>query len=193
MLDLFSVSTYTFLLNLGVYGIAISNIIVYFFTLIIASIILYNNGLNIFKTFKLNYSWFKGLFNKGSISGLESLVRNFAFIFMIVRMVNVVGEQGAFWIANNFIWGWLLLPFIQLGELIKSDTGSDKYESVKEKSVGYFIITTIIVIIWFISIPIWKPFLRDILKISTYNDVFFIVLISIGFYVLLLWSCVIGC
>lgn len=29
---------------------------------------------------------------------------------MISRMVNVVGEQGTYWVANNFIWSWLLLP-----------------------------------------------------------------------------------
>ena len=57
----------------------------------------------------------------GGISGLESLVRNFFYMIMIIRMVNAVSEQGTYWMANNFIWGWLLLPVIQLGELIKRD------------------------------------------------------------------------
>lgn len=186
--DIFLVSTYSFSLNLGVDGIAISNIIVNFIVLLISLLLLYKNGLNIFKPINLSFTWMKELFKKGGISGLESLVRNLAFIFMIVRMVNVVGEQGTFWVANNFIWGWLLLPVIQLGELIKSDTGSDKYKSVKEKSLGYFFITTVIIIAWFISIPLWKPFLRDILKISNYSDVLFIALISVGFYVLFAYN-----
>ena len=71
------------------------------------------------------------MIRKGGISGLESLVRNLAFMLMIVRMVNVVGEQGTFWVANNFIWGWLLLPVLQLGELIKADVGEEHYEAVK--------------------------------------------------------------
>lgn len=59
----------------------------------------------------------------GGISGLESLVRNLAYMLMVVRMVNVVNEQGTYWVANNFIWGWLLLPVTQLAELIKRDVG----------------------------------------------------------------------
>ncbi len=60
---------------------------------------------------------------------------------MIVRIVNVVGEQGTFWVANNFVWGWLLLPILQLGELIKSNAGEEGYQAVKDKSLAYFIIT----------------------------------------------------
>ena len=61
----------------------------------------------------------RNCFRKAVISGLESLVRNLAFMLMIVRMVNVVGEQGTFWVANNFIWGWLLYRLLQLVNLLK--------------------------------------------------------------------------
>jgi hypothetical protein len=67
---------------------------------------------------------------------------------MIVRMVNVVGEQGTFWVANNFIWGWLLLPVLQLGELIKSDVGEEGIDAVKNKSLSYFSLTTLFIIVW---------------------------------------------
>lgn len=60
----------------------------------------------------------------GGISGLESFVRNIAYMLMISRMVNMVGGQGTYWVANNFIWGWLLLPVLQLGELIKRETAT---------------------------------------------------------------------
>lgn len=112
-------------------------------------------------------------------------------MLMIVRMVNVVGEQGTFWVANNFIWGWLLLPVIQLGELVKADTGETGVKAVKEKSLGYFGITTIIVILWFVTVPLWEPFLKNIMQISNYEDVFFIAIISVGFYVLFAYNNVI--
>ena len=64
----------------------------------------------------MNFSWMKEFIKVGGISGLESFVRNFAYMFMIVRMVNIVSEQGTYWVANNFIWGWLLLPILQLQE-----------------------------------------------------------------------------
>lgn len=189
--DIFFVSTLSFSLKLGVNGIALSNIITNFILVIVAVYLLYYNDLNILKRSKLDISWFKDLIKKGGISGLESFVRNIAFMLMIVRMVNVVGEQGTFWVANSFIWSWLLLPVIQLGELVKANTGEEGYDAVKDKSIGYFAITAIIVIIWFVSIPLWKPFLKDIMKISNYHDVYYIIIISVGFYVLFAFNNVI--
>lgn len=149
------------------------------------------NEVNIFVKSKLDFKWFKILYRVGGLSGLETLVRNVAFILMVVRMVNMVGEQGTFWVANNFIWGWLLLPILQLGELIKADCGEEKLEAVKNKSLGYFTITLFIVIIWFITLPLWKPFMRDVLQFSGFEDVYNIVLISVGFYVLFAFNNVI--
>jgi Na+-driven multidrug efflux pump len=191
LLDTFFISTLPLSLNLGINGIAISNIIVNVVLVIVALILFYKSGLNIFSKGSLNFSWLKDLFKKGGISGLESLVRNLAFMLMIVRMVNVVGEQGTFWVANNFIWGWLLLPVLQLGELVKADTGEGSFQSIKERSLGYFTITLGIVIIWFISIPLWNPFLKNVLQLSNYADVSYIALISVGFYVLFAFNNVI--
>lgn len=191
LLDTFLVSTTELSLNLGVNGIAITNIIVNAVLFAVSLVLLSRNGLNLFKSTKLSFTWLKELFVKGGISGLESLVRNLAFMLMIVRMVNVVGEQGTFWVANNFIWGWLLLPVIQLGELVKADIGEKSYQSVKERSLGYFGITAIIVILWFLTIPLWEPFMKNVMQISNYHDVFFIALISVGFYVLFAFNNVI--
>ena len=102
---------------------------------------------------------------------------------MISRMVNVVGEQGTYWVANNFIWGWLLLPVLQLGELIKQETATDK-DNVRKNSLGYFGITAIIVTLWFISIPLWKPFMTNVLQFADVDKLFELVIILIGFYVL---------
>lgn len=182
--DVFFVSTLDVSLKLGVNGIAITNIIVNGILVLVSILLLYRNDLKIFIKSKNDFEWFKELFRKGGISGLESFVRNIAFMLMIVRMVNVVGEQGTFWVANNFIWGWLLLPVMQLGELIKADCGEHGLKSVKERSIAYFTITSFIVLLWFLSMPFWEPFMKNILQISNYKDVLFIVMISVGFYVL---------
>ena len=190
LVDVFFVSSLSFSLNLGVNGIAFSNIIVNLFLMVLVYFILRKEDINVFSKQKLNFGWIKDLFKIGGISGLESFVRNIAFMFMVIRMVNVVGEQGTFWVANNFIWGWLLLPVLQLGELVKRDCGESD-SAIKDKTLGYFGITTIIVIIWPISIPLWKPFLRDVLQLSNYTDVFNIALVSVGFYVLFAYNNVI--
>lgn len=190
LLDIFFVSNLSVSLQLGVNGIALSNIIVNVLMLVLVFFILKRENINLFSKQRLSFSWIKDLSKVGGISGLESFVRNIAFILMVVRMVNVVGEQGTFWVANNFIWGWLLLPVLQLGELVKRDCG-ESVEAIKEKSLGYFAITAIIVVLWFITLPLWKPFLRDLLLLKNYQDVLHIVLISIGFYILFAFNNVI--
>ena len=102
---------------------------------------------------------------------------------MIARMVNVVGEQGTYWVANNFIWGWLLLPVLQLGELIKQEVAADK-ENIRKNSIGYFGITAIISALWFASIPVWKPFMTHVLGFTDIDKLFNLVLLLVGFYVL---------
>lgn len=189
--DTFMLSNLPISLNLGVNGIAISNIIVNMIIFVVTLYLLKRNDINLFVKSKLDFKWFKTLYRVGGLSGLETLVRNVAFILMVVRMVNMVGEQGTFWVANNFIWGWLLLPILQLGELIKADCGEENLKAVKEKSLGYFIITLFIVLIWFITIPLWKPFMRDLLQYGAYEDVFKVVIISVGFYVLFAFNNVI--
>jgi hypothetical protein len=136
----------------------------------------------IFKKEKLNFAWTKEFIKIGGLSGLESFVRNVAYMVMIARMVNVVSEQGTYWVANNFIWGWLLLPVIQLGELIKQEVAADQ-ENLRRNSLGYFGITAMICTLWFVSIPAWKPFMTHILGFADVEKLFSLVMLLIGFYV----------
>ncbi len=191
LLDTFFVSTLKISLNLGVNGVAYTNIIVNILLVVLVVVLLYKNDIKLFTKEKLSFRWMKEFVKVGGLSGLETLVRNLAFMYMIVRMVNVVGEQGTFWVANNFIWGWLLLPVLQLGELIKRDCGEQGITAVREKGWGYVGITTIIVIIWGITIPIWQPFMQHVMQISNASDVVKLIYISVGFYVLFAFNNVI--
>ena len=141
--DAFLVSTLPVSANLGVNGIGYSNIIVNALLLVVSIVLLAKEGIKVFGKSKLNFVWTKEFAKVGGISGVESLVRNVAYMVMIARMVNVVGEQGTYWVANNFIWGWLLLPVLQLGELIKQEVAADK-ENIRKNTLGYFSITAII-------------------------------------------------
>ena len=148
----------------------------------VSLILLAKENVNIFNKVKQNFTWVKEFFKICSISGVESLVRNIAYMVMISRMVNVVGEQGTYWVANNFIWGWLLLPILQLGELIKQETAMNK-DNIRKNGLGYFCITAIVSALWFISIPLWKPFMQNILLFSDTDKLFELVLVLVGFYV----------
>jgi Na+-driven multidrug efflux pump len=181
--DTILVSSLPVSLNLGVNGIGYSNIIVNIFLLIISLLLLSKENINVFEKVKPDFSWVKEFVKIGGISGLESLVRNVAYMVMISRMVNVVGEQGTYWVANSFIWGWLLLPVLQLGELIKQEVAIDK-DNIRKNGLGYFVITAIISALWFVSIPLWKPFMTNVLQFNDVNKLFALVLVLVGFYLL---------
>ena len=183
LVDTFMVSTLPISLNLGVNGIAYSNIIVNLLLLAVAIVLLHKEGIAIFNKEKLSFGWMKEFAKVGGISGVESFVRNIAYMLMIARMVNMVGEQGTYWVANNFIWGWLLLPILQLGELIKQETATDE-NAVKNNSLGYFVITAVVCVIWCATIPLWKPFMANVLNFSDVNKLFELVMVLLGFYML---------
>ena len=181
--DTFLVSALPISANLGVNGIGYSNIIVNALLLAISLALLAKENVRVFAKSKPDFSWIGEFGKVGGISGAESLVRNVAYMVMIARMVNVVGEQGTYWVANNFIWGWLLLPVLQLGELIKQEVAADR-ENIRRNSLGYFGITAVISVLWFVSIPLWKPFMTHILGFTDVDKLFDLVLLLVGFYVL---------
>jgi len=183
LLDTFLVSGLSFSLNLGVNGIAISNIIVNLTMLTIAIVLLNRENIRVlFNKTKPSFEWLKEWYQVGKFSGLESFFRNLAFMVMIIRIVNEVSEQGSYWVANNFIWFWLLLPVLALGDLVKKEVGED-IDNIRTKTFGYFIVVTIIVISWLISIPVWKPFLQYVMNVSEYEKVYGIVTLQLVFYI----------
>ena len=181
--DTFLVSGLPFSANLGVNGIGYSNIIVNALLLAVSLLLLEREEIRIFKREKWSFSWAKEFMKVGGLSGLESLVRNIAYMVMIARMVNMVSEQGTYWVANNFIWGWLLLPVLQLGELIKQEIATDK-NNLQRNTLGYLGITGFICVLWFVSIPVWKLFMSQILGFTNVDKLFSLVVLLIGFYVL---------
>ncbi len=183
VLDLFLVSSLSCSANIGVNGIGVTNIAVNFLIFVTSLFLLAKNEVNVFNKEKMDFKWMKEFIKIGGISGLESFVRNLAYMVMIARMVNVVNEQGTYWVANNFIWGWLLLPIIQLGELIKQETSTNK-NAVKNNTLGYFTITTISILVWCIFIPVYKPFMQHVLNFNDVNKLFELVMVLFGFYVL---------
>ena len=122
---------------------------------------------------KWNFSWLKDWFKVGKFSGIESLLRNFVFMMMIVRMVNIVAEQGNYWIANSFIWNWLLIPGLALADLVKKEIGENT-ENIM--AFEYSAMETVFTIC-------------D--ECSEYETVFGIVLLETGFYITFLFnSCI---
>ncbi len=190
LLDSLLVSTLPFSLQLGVNGIAVTNIIVNLLMVALSAALLAREGISLARprgAARADLRWVREWLSVGKYSGLESLVRNLAFMLMVVRLVNLVAEQGTYWVANNFIWNWLLLPGLALADVVKKEVG-ESLENVRTKTAGYLALTAILCLLWLASIPLWRPFLQHVMNTDDWQLVLRIVLIQTPFYLIFLFN-----
>jgi Na+-driven multidrug efflux pump len=180
-LDMILLSSLSFSLNLGVNAIAYTNIIVNLILVGLSIYFLKSEKIVLWKK-NLDFSWLKSWWHIGKFSGLESFVRNLAFSVMIIRLINQVSEQGNYWVANSFIWGWLLIPVLALGDLVKKEVAEDE-KKISQNTLGYFFISIIIVSFWVLSIPLWSWFLQSIMNISNPETILSIIYVQLFFYI----------
>lgn len=184
--DVFLLANNSYSLNLGINGIAISNLIIN----ILLTIYVLNRS-KISSVFSLkniwhNRNWLGSWFKLGAFSGLESFIRNIVFFIMILGMMNKIGEQGTFWVTNSIIWGILLAPAMALAEVVKRDVASN-YKNIISNTRYYILSTTLFSIFWVISIPIWDLFLFNVLKIDN-PLVVHLMIIQTGFYIIFMFN-----
>ncbi len=55
----------------------------------------------------------------GGYSGLDSFVRNSVYLVFVLRSMNLLEEQDTYWVVNNLVWSWLLLPALAMADVIK--------------------------------------------------------------------------
>lgn len=187
LLDSVFFGPFEFSLGMGVIGIAWTNIIVNIAILLATYISIRQYGLKLLSVNQMSFTWMKEWWTTGVFSGLESLVRNIAFIVMIIKMINMVEEQGNYWVANSFIWGWLLLPALALSELVKRDVGED-VKNIARNTKGYFSLGLIFVAIWFITIPFWQSFLANVMNVQDIKTVMYIVGVQTVFYFVFIFN-----
>lgn len=120
-------------------------------------------------------SFFNEWFQIGKFSGIQIFLDNFIYAIMIVKMVNVVNEAGNYWVANNFIWGWLLVPVTCFSELIKKNN----LASISFKNTWKY--SLIIVGLWIITMPFWDGFINKAMAVDS-NQIMPIVMKSMPFY-----------
>lgn len=188
--DSLFVSQLPFSLNLGVNGIAWTNIIVSLVLSSVTTLYLTSKGLSLRRIQFNQQAWLVTWLRVGAKSGLESLVRNTAFVVMILQLVNQVEQAGVFWLANQFIWGWLLLPILALGQLVKRDAANNGGLS-KNKVNCYMGIVLVFVCGWLGSMPAWQAFIEQVMGVSQSQAVTKLVLLMLGFYIVFAFNHVI--
>ena len=124
---------------------------------------------------RIELSFFNEWFQIGKFTGIQIYLDNFIYAIIIVKMVNAVNEAGNYWVANNFIWGWLLVPVICFSELIKKN--NLPYISFKNTWRYGFAIAAL----WIITMPFWSVFINKAMSVDS-NQIMPIVMMSIPFY-----------
>lgn len=182
------ISDYVFIneaaLGWGVIGVAYSTIVIYLITALGGLLILFQTlgeARASRSRSSQNVPWRKWL-RVSVLSGTESGVRNLAFIIMILKLVNEIGEQGTLWVTNAFIWGWLLLPILALGTLIKQDASSNG-GVIGSRFKTYFLLSFIICFFWILTMPLWGVFIRNVMGIDEYRPIVFLTVLFLPFYV----------
>ena len=167
--------------NFGVEGVAISNIVSnVVIGLIGVAILFVTKNIKVDKFVKEDLSHLKMWGKVGLFAGSQQFLDNIIYALMIVRMVNAVSESGNYWVANNFIWGWLLIPITCLAEIIRKDAGVDGYNL---KQTNYYSIVIFSLMLWVILIPTYQWFFKKVEGIDNYSRIFGIVMKNLGFYV----------
>lgn len=167
--------------GLGIDGIALSNIIANGVMGALAiGLLIYIKQLRPGKYSKEDLPHFKDWGRIGLFAGGQQFIDNIVYALMICRLVNVVSESGNYWVSNNFIWGWLLIPITCLAEIIRKDAGANGY---KLKQTNYYSITLFSIIVWFVLIPTYQWFFGMVQGLDNPGRIFEIVVKNLGFYI----------
>lgn len=166
---------------MGIDGIAVSNIIANGVMGALAiGLLIYIKQLRPGKYSKEDLPHLKDWGRIGLFAGGQQFLDNIIYALMIVRMVNAVSQSGNYWVSNNFIWGWLLIPIICLVEIIRKDAGENGYD-LKQKN--YYSIVLFTLILWFALIPSYQWFFGTVEGLDNPEVIFEIVVKNLGFYI----------
>ncbi|MFC2072024.1 MATE family efflux transporter [Chloroflexota bacterium] len=186
ILDSLFYGGYPFSLNMGVLGVAWADaadgLLLFITTLILLRPILFDKLRGFISFFTLK-DW-RIYLRVGGWSGFDSIVRNFAYFFMIVRLLNLLGESsiGGYYLAMHIIWSFLLVPILALAESSRVLMANHSQDIHKVRQTWYsaLVIGGIIVLIWIVLLPFWgnfAGFLNSNSEIVDYSEKAMVILI----------------
>ena len=117
VLDVMFLSNLDFSLQLGVDGVAYSNMITEAANCLLMACLLFRELRPHWRT-EMRFHWMVSWLHKGLYSGLDSLIRNLVYMFVILRSMNLLSSAGLYFTANSFIWSYFLLPFLPLSNFL---------------------------------------------------------------------------
>ncbi|MCM1089264.1 MAG: hypothetical protein NC092_13630 [Butyrivibrio sp.] len=166
--------------SFGVNGIAYSNIAVSIVSSVCCVVMLKYEDLLPSKGIRLSKDLVRDYVRVGLFSGGQILLDNIIYACVVCKMVNEVAEQGNYWVANNVIWGLLLIPVSAMSEVVKKDC-ADRIE--RGNIVAYLKVCMWTFLMWGVFLLVLNPFLNRVMGISNYNDISHIIYVVLPFYI----------
>lgn len=114
-----------FTLGLGVNGVAISTLIVQ------VSLIIFLLCNMPTKTETVQAFDKKEYVKLMSLSLAETIIRNMVYYFVILVFLNIVNNQNLYYVANDFIWSFMLIPVLAQNNVIKQEVSNNNAASLK--------------------------------------------------------------
>lgn len=97
-------------------------------------------------------------------SGADSLIRNVAYFFMIIRIVNTIGaeEIGGYYIAVHILWSFMLVPILAFADSAKALVANSAGDLPRIRMLwrSSMIITAAMMLIWVAFVPMFPAFAR---------------------------------
>lgn len=163
----------------GSFGIAYANMLINILLAIVCiTIALHEQFIQL--DFHFELSFLKSWFRVGSFCAGQIFLDNWIYAVLVCKMVNAVSEQGNYWIVNNFIWNWLLVPCIALGEIVKTDC-KNGFKNLNMKQ--YCKLICMIVVVWICTMPSWSWIFKTLMHVNDVNAIMKIVFLLVPFYV----------
>ena len=95
-------------------------------------------------------------------SGADSLIRNVAYFFMIIRIVNTIGaeEIGGYYVAIQILWSFMLVPVLAFADSAKALVANASGDIARVRTLWHasMVITAGMMVIWIALAPAFPTF-----------------------------------
>ncbi len=110
-------------------------------------------------TSRPSFSQMRDYFRVGIGSGVDSLVRNIAYFFMIVRVINTIGstEIGGYYLAMQILWSFMLVPILAFADSAKAlvANASGNVQQVRSLWYASMLIVAVMMAVWIGLVPVF--------------------------------------
>ena len=95
-------------------------------------------------------------------SGADSLIRNIAYFFMIIRIVNTIGaeEIGGYYVAIQILWSFMLVPILAFADSAKALVANASGDIARVRTLWHasMVITAGMMVVWIALAPAFPTF-----------------------------------